>query len=431
MFNVNKQPTALLITYYWPPAGGAGVHRWLRFSRYFKENGWDLHVYCPKDAAWPVLDEDLENEVPKNVTVVRHAIFEPHKYLGKKNNPNKAAGLTTTKKSSPLQKAIIWVRGNLFIPDARVFWIKPSIRFLRKYLKEHPEITTVISTGPPHSTHLIARQLKKEFNIKWVADFRDPWTSIDFYQDLLPGKRADAKHKALELSVLKEADKVVTVSSACAEELGEIANRKIKVITNGFIFPTFDPQTVPLDKSFTISHFGSMPQARNPEILWKVLKELCEKRKDFKDHLIIRLVGAVDFKVIDDIKKHQLSENLELIDHVQHKKSIFMQRSSQLLLLVANKTGNVKGILTGKFFEYLGAKRPIIAFGASESDLEKIMHETDAGFFSASDDQQNLLNYLEETFDKFSTHSNYHQARNIEQFSSSVLLKKYLDFIID
>ncbi len=428
--NLEQRRTALLITYYWPPAGGAGVHRWLRFSRYFKENGWDLHVYCPENAAWPTIDTSLISDVSANLKIIRHSIFEPHKYLGKKNNPNQGSGITQQKKGSLLQRIIIWVRGNLFIPDARVFWIKPSARFLNTYLKQHPEIDTIISTGPPHSMHLIGRKIKKKHpKIQWVADFRDPWTEIDFYQDLLPGKWADKRHKKREKAVLEEADKVITISETGAADLERIGNRKVDVITNGFIFPEFDAKMVLLDEKFSVAHFGSMPFARNPQVLWDALKELVTEIPQLRNSLQIKLIGPVDFHVIEKLKSAGLEQYLVQIPSVSHQESIEMQRKTQLLLLVANRTGNVKGILTGKFFEYLGAKRPILAIGETDSDLESAMKHTAAGLFAGYEDEELVKDYLRTCFYSYQTGQLFHEARRVDDYSSAALAKKFIQLI--
>jgi glycosyltransferase involved in cell wall biosynthesis len=429
---LKKVRTALLITYYWPPAGGAGVHRWLRMSRFFKENGWDLHVYCPENGSWPTMDPALQAEVSDDLTIVRRPIFEPHKYLGKKSNPNIGAGLTHQGKVGLVKKAVIWVRGNLFVPDARVFWIKPSVRFLSDYLKKHPEIDTIISTGPPHSMHLIGLGLKKHFpKINWVADFRDPWTQIDFYHELLPGKWADSRHKKLEKSVLQTADHVITVSNACAEGLQDIAKRKVDVVTNGFIFPEFNVQEVHLDKAFTIAHFGSMPSARNPMALWKALQGAIKINPEIAEHLQLKLVGPVDFKIIEDIKKHQLESNLKLIPSVSHAESLMMQRSAQILLLVANNAGNVKGILTGKFFEYLGAKRPILAIGMADGDLHKAVVETQSGQFSDFNDEETMMAFILDTFEKFQAGALHSSSIGLNTYSTQALTKRFLDFICE
>lgn len=422
--------TALLITYYWPPAGGAGVHRWLRMSRYFKENGWHLHVYCPENGAWPTLDPALQKDVSDDLTIVRRAIFEPHKYLGKKSNPNIGAGLTHQGKVSLTKKAVIWVRGNLFVPDARVFWIKPSVRFLSTYLKQHPEIDTLISTGPPHSMHLIALGLKKKFpKINWAADFRDPWTQIDFYHELLPGKWADKRHKKLEKSVLQTADHIITVSDACAEGLESMAQRKVHVVTNGYIFPDFDAQEVQLDTAFTLAHFGSMPQARNPKALWKGLEAALTENPELSKHLQLKLVGPIDFQINEDIKTHHLQRYLTHISSVSHAESIQLQRSTQLLLLVANNAGNVKGILTGKFFEYLGAKRPILAIGMVDGDLNKAVDSTQCGQFFDFNDADGMKQFILDAFDRFQKGELHSASKGLDTYTTRNLTKQFLDLI--
>lgn len=427
---MEKERSALLITYYWPPAGGAGVHRWLRMSRYFKENKVNLHVYCPQDAAWPIIDLALNAEVSPDLTIVRRKLFEPHRYLGSKNNPNKGAGITQNKKAGLVQRFIIWVRGNLFIPDARVCWIRPSARFLKNYLKEHPEIDTIISTGPPHSMHLIARRLKHKFpTLNWVADFRDPWTEIDFYQELLPGKWADSRHKRLEKAVLSEANTIVTVSAACAEGLSSIVGRKVEVVTNGFIFPDFDEKQVVLDKKFTIAHFGSMPYSRNPAALWIALENLLFRLPALREHLEIKLVGSVDFKIHEILEEKGLATHVNSISSVSHAESLQLQRQTQLLLLIANNSGNTKGILTGKFFEYLGAKRPILAIGEKESDLEQAMHNTQAGLFADFWEAEEIGAFLEACYTKFLKGENYHKAINLDPYSTKELTKQFIGLL--
>lgn len=424
---MSDKKNVLLITYYWPPAGGPGVHRWLRFSKYFHENGYQLHVYCPKDAAWPIIDPDLVSQVDSNIIEVRNSIFEPHKFLGKKNNPNVGGGLTQNAKSSVLQNFIIWVRGNLFIPDARVFWIKPSTRFLKRYLKEHPEIQTIISTGPPHSLHVIALKLKSKLGLKWIADFRDPWTEIDFYDDLNIGKWADSKQKRLEKACLEKADEVITVSKSCALGLEKIGGRDVKVITNGYDFPEFDVTKIELDSKFSIAHFGSMPASRNPEIVWKALSILIDENENFKSMLEIKLFGPVDYSVFESIKNYKLENFVTHLTMIKHSESIELQRKVQILLLVANNTGNVKGILTGKFFEYLGSKRPILAIGEKDSDLELAVENTSCGKFFDFNELEACKNYLLESFHLFESKKLIVNAQNLAQFSSRNLAKKVID----
>ncbi len=413
-----------MITYYWPPGGGPGVHRWLRFSKYFRENGHKLHVYCPENAAWPIIDPELSSQVSPEIIELRNSIFEPHKYIGKSNNPNVGGGLTQNKKSSVLQRLIIWVRGNLFIPDARVFWINPSYRYLKKYLSQHPEIKTVISTGPPHSLHVIALKLKQKINIKWIADFRDPWTEIDFYKDLNIGDWANSKQKKLEKICLQQADEVITVSNSCAEGLEKIAERTVKVITNGYDFPEFDEKLVNHDSDFTLAHFGSMPASRNPIVIWKAISEIIQENEEFKGKLKIKLFGPVDFSIFESLKDFRLNDFVSHVEMLKHSESILEQRKVQVLLLVANNTGNVKGILTGKFFEYLGAKRPILGLGENESDLHEVFEETSCGSFIGFDDLEKAKQALLIYFEKYKSGQLISQAKNLDKYSSEEISKE-------
>ncbi|MBK9488199.1 MAG: hypothetical protein IPO07_04910 [Haliscomenobacter sp.] len=192
----------LLITYYWPPAGGGGVMRWVKMTKYIRQYGWEPVVYTPENGETAAFDESLAKEVAPALQVVKTPIWEPYQlykqFLGRKKEEKIYSGfINEGKKESLAQKVSVFIRGNFFIPDARMFWIKPSIKYLTKYLKEHP-VDAIVSTGPPHSMHLIAEGVHKATGIPWVADFRDPWTNIDFYKDLRLTSWADARHKALE-----------------------------------------------------------------------------------------------------------------------------------------------------------------------------------------------------------------------------------------
>ncbi len=417
----------MLVTYYWPPAGGAGVHRWLRFSRFFKPNGCELTVFCPKNAAWVETDQALLKDVPEDIKLIERNVFEPHKYLGS----TAGTGFTENSEPSVFKRFTIWVRGNLFIPDSRVFWIRPSVRFLKKYLTQHPEIKTIITTGPPHSAHVIGLKLKSKFGakIRWVADFRDPWTQIDFYQNLNIGRRADAKQKRLERLCLTRADEVITVSPSCAEGLEELSNRSVHVVTNGYIFPEFDEKSIQLDEKFTIAHFGTMPFARNPLVLWQALRAILDENPEFGEHLKINIVGTVDYKVVSSYESFNLGTHVQLTPLLPHAQSIDLQRRSQVLLLVANNTGNVKGILTGKFFEYLGARRPILAIGGLDSDLSKAVEHTECGHFSEFEDVEGTKEYVLSCYAKFRDEQLFSRPKNTDIYNSEHLAKKMIEFL--
>ena len=213
----------LIITYYWPPSGGAGVQRWLKFVKYLREFGWEPIVYTPENPEAPAVDESLLKDIPKNLTAIKRPIWEPYNlyknFIGQKKDERINAGFLTEKKKPGLaEKISVWVRGNWFIPDARKLWITPSIKFLSDYLKRNP-VDAIVSTGPPHSMHLIALGLKKKLNLPWLADFRDPWTNIDFYDKLMLTKASDVKHKKMELDVLKNANIITAIGWSMADDL--------------------------------------------------------------------------------------------------------------------------------------------------------------------------------------------------------------------
>ena len=197
----------LIITYYWPPSGGAGVQRWLKFVKYLPKFGWEPIVFTVQNGEYPVIDNSLVNDVSSNLQVIKSPIWEPYsvykKLTGRKKEETINSGfLVESEKSKFIENIGKWIRGNFFIPDARKFWIKPSVKTLSNFLIKHP-VDIIISSGPPHSSHLIAKKLKSKFNIPWVSDFRDPWTNIDYYKELKLTKWADQKHKVLEKDVLK------------------------------------------------------------------------------------------------------------------------------------------------------------------------------------------------------------------------------------
>src|ERR1051325_721406 len=305
----------LIITYYWPPSGGAGVQRWLKFVKYLREFGWEPIVYTPENPEAPATDPSLEKDIPGNLTVLKTKIWEPYNlykgFIGQKKNEKINAGFLSEKEKPGLAERIsVWIRGNWFIPDAREFWVKPSVKFLSGYLQKH-KVDAIVSTGPPHSMHLIALELKRKFNLPWLADFRDPWTNIDFYKDLKLSKASDEKHKKLENEVLKYADKVVSVGQTMSDEFKKILGsdeKKFFVITNGYDEDDLYKSEIKLDPKFTLAHIGSINRDRNPAILWKVLAELVKENTELTSKLEIKLVGKTDVNVDKSIRESRLEK---------------------------------------------------------------------------------------------------------------------------
>lgn len=413
---------ALLISYYWPPASGPGVQRWLRFSRYFKENGIELTIAIPEGAAYPLVDDNLIHQVPAGITLIRIPIFEVVRLGG-----STGVALTSERKQTFTDKLKLWLRGNLLIPDARVFWIKPASHTLKKYIRQYPQ-DFVISTGPPHSTHLIALNLKKSFpETKWIADFRDPWTNIDFYRDLRLTSMADALHHKMERKVLQSADVVFTVGDVMSEEFRQMGAQNVYTLTNGYIFEDFDYKNLELDKEFSIGHFGNMPAPRNPQIVWKVLKKLSDESEDFRRNLRIHLTGHVDSSVLESIAEYDLEKSTVRFGQIPHGESILMQRKTQVLLLVANNTPNAKGILTGKVFEYMGANRPVLAIGPEGGDLQKVIEETECGVFADYLDGEKVEKLIRGWYAAYKEGNLYVEGGGREKYSSGGLVKRMVE----
>lgn len=422
----------LVLTYYWPPAGGAGVQRWLKFVKYMRGFGWEPVVYTAENGEMPVIDNSLQKDVPPGTTVLRTPIWEPYtiykRFIGrKKEDKINASFLSENKKAGFTEKISVWIRGNFFIPDARKFWIGPSTDYLLEYIRKH-DIGYVISSGPPHSMHLIASGLKKKQPaLKWIADFRDPWTNIDFYEKLMLSKWADKKHHSQELGVLQQADVVLSIGQAMNDEFALMYKNaggsnadKFKVITNGFDSDDVVNTPVAKDAKFSMAHIGTLVKDRNPDVLWKVLGQLVKENEAFKNRLEIKLVGKIDIHVKERIGFFGLGAFVKKIDYLPHSEVIVEQQRSQVLLLLVNNTKNAKGILTGKVFEYMASRSPILAIGPVDGDLAEIIDKTGTGLISGFDDEvklkENILSF-------FNEHAMIRNEAEVDKYSRKELTK--------
>lgn len=422
----------LIITYYWPPMGGGGVQRWLKFTKYLRDYGWEPIIFTPENAEISILDKGMLEEIPDGVEVIKAPIWEPFglykKLLGKKKEEKMNPGfLQESKGNSSLQKLSLWVRGNLFIPDAKMFWIKPASKYLINYLEEH-QVDAIISTGPPHTTHMIANKVIKKHKIPWLADFRDPWTNIDFYHKLMLTSWADRKHRRQEQKVLKNANQVVTVSWSWAEDFHKISDRKLKVITNGYDPADFtEAGKVALDQKFTITHAGSLNDDRNPHALWKALKELMNEIDGFSNDLQLKFIGPVDISAIEGLSKHGLKNHFLKIGSLSHKEVITHLISSQVLLLPLNDTPNIDGVIPGKLYEYIGAKRPIICIGKPDGDAAKIIKETKAGEVSDFNDTETLKENIKNYYQEYKKKNLHISSEGFEKYSRKLLAGQIAD----
>lgn len=400
------QMKVLIITYYWPPAGGPGVQRWLKFIKYLPQFGIEPIVYVPENPTYPLQDESLEDEVSSAITILKHPIFEPYRLasiFSKKDARTISSGMIPEpQKQSLIQRMLLYVRGNFFIPDARKYWVKPSVKYLKKYIEDN-RIQTIITTGPPHSVHLIGMQLKEQLGIRWFADFRDPWTTIGYHKKLKLSKHAQKKHQILEDRVLHSADQLIVTSYTTRDEFAKLTSQPLVVITNGY--DTQELPSVVRDSKFTIAHIGSLLSGRDPSNLWKALGDLCKENEDFAALLQLKLVGAVSDGVLQNMYAHGLEPYIVLTGYVAHDSALQIQRQAQVLALIEIDAEITKGIIPGKLFEYMHAERPILAIGPSGSDIQRILGETKTGTYFGYDAYETIKAQLKAYFVAFEQHN--------------------------
>jgi len=425
-----EQKKLLIITYYFPPAGGPGVQRWLKFVKYLPEFDIQPIVYVPENPTYPIIDEGLVNEISDKVMVLKNKIWEPYQLasiFSKKKTKKISSGIFPhQKKQTFLDKTFLWVRGNLFIPDARVFWIKPSVSYLEKYIKEN-NIDTIVTSGPPHSLHLIGLELKEKLGVKWFADFRDPWTTIGYHNALRLSGYAAKKHKNLEHKVLNSADVIIVTSKTTKTEFQGITDKPISVITNGYDVENVERQT--LDTKFTLAHIGSFLSDRNPKFLWECLVELLNEISGFKSHLEIKLIGAVSQEVLDSIGEFNLDSYLTLLGYVSHHEAIAHQKKSQVLLLIEINSEDTKSIIPGKLFEYMVSNRPIIAIGPQGSDFADIIKETNTGVFFDYSEKAKLKSVILDFYNQFLEGKLQANGVGLQQYSRKNLTKQLAQLI--
>lgn len=420
----------LIITYYWPPAGGPGVQRWLKFVKYLPEFGIQPIVYVPENPTYPIVDENLVKDVSDKAIVLKHKIFEPYQlaslFSTAKTKKISSGIIPNKKKQSFMDKLFLLIRGNLFIPDARFLWGKPSVAYLEKYIVEN-DIDTIVTSGPPHSLHLIGLQLKQKLDLKWFADFRDPWTTIGYHKSLRLSNYATEKHKMLERKVLTTADAIIVTSKTTKKEFQAITKKPIVVITNGYDIEEVETQS--LDTKFSLAHIGSFLSERNPSILWESLVELVNEVPDFKSHLEIKLIGAISQEVLETISEFGLNSYLNNLGYVSHGEAILHQRKSQVLLLIEIDSDDTKSIIPGKLFEYMVSNRPIIAIGPRNSDFSEIITTTNTGVFFNYSEKVKLKSVILDFYNQFLEGKLQSNGVGLQQYSRKSLTKELAQLI--
>lgn len=419
----------LIVSYYWPPAGGPGVQRWLKFVTYLPKHNITPVVYIPENPNYPIVDSELLKETP-DVELLKQPISEPYKWaniFSKRKTKQASRGIISSGKQSLTERILLFIRGNFFIPDARKSWVKPSVTYLSTYLKDN-KVDAIITTGPPHSMHLIGKELQEKTDLPWFADFRDPWTTIGYHKKLKLTPWAASKHKSLEREVLQTADQIIVTSPTTKSEFKTITNKPIKVITNGY--DTKNRVVAPgLTKTFSISHIGSLLAARNPEILWQVLNELCAEVSGFKEDLNLCFAGYVAPEIKASLTANNLAEYTDFKGYVSHDKALAMQASSQLLLIIEIDAPETRCIIPGKLFEYFMAKRPILAIGPKGSDIQGLIKHTQTGAFFDYSSKASIKNSILASYKAFKKNKLTVNSINIDAFDRENLTQQLADLI--
>ena len=416
----------LVITYYWPPVGGSGVQRWVKFAKYLPSEGWQPVIYTPSNPDMGSVDESLMSDIPAEAEIIKRPIFEPYgiyrKLTGSKGQIKIESNPGSDGKKSLLKRISLWIRSNFFMPDPRCLWIGPSIRFLKKYLKEHP-VDIIVSTGPPQSMHLIARGVSLATGIPWIADFRDPWTKIFYFKHLKLSRWARRKHFELEQKVLDDATAIVAVSPLVQADFAEMTSTPVHLVTNGYDESDYIDAVEP-DCGFNVVHTGLLTAEGNPVELWRVLGERCRSDAEFASSFKLTLAGKTDGAVLESIRQAGLTEYMTDLGYIDHNKAVQQQRKASVLILPIREEPETKAILPGKLFEYLAARRPILGVGTGEGAMSVVLKETGAGRIFDWDDSAGISGYVDSLWNAFKAGGVMIPDADIEKYSRRMTTKK-------
>ena len=424
----------LIISYYWPPTGGSGVQRWVKFAKYLPSEGWQPVIYTPENPEQLAVDASLEAEIPSEAEVIKTPITEPYeiykKVLRKSGHSKEAVEVNpvNAQNKSFLQKVAMWVRGNFFRPDPRCMWIGPSVRYLKKYLQEHP-VDLIVSTGPPQSMHLIGHRLARETGLPWVADFRDPWTKIFYFKHLSMTRSTERWHKKMEKKVLDDASVVVAVSPLVQQEFQSMTQTPVELITNGFDECDFasekchEAEGGP-DKEFCITHTGLFAADGNPTVLWEVLGEKCMVDEVFRKALRIKLIGKTDDNIIAALNQAGLQDAVEDMGYQPHTEAVAQQRKASLLILPLRKEPEYKAVLPGKLFEYLASWRPVLGIGQPDGAMSMILNTTKTGVVLDWEDKASIARYIDFCWERHLAGKLTVEDADISQFTRRNLTRR-------
>ncbi len=434
--NNDQLPTkkVLIITYYWPPSGGSGVQRWLKFVKYLPSFGWQPFVFTPENPSFEIRDDTLLKDVPVEAEVIPFPIWEPYdifkrasKVFGKK--PASQIDLVAVGKKGLFQTVTTWMRGNLFIPDARIFWVEPSVKFLEDFLRSN-KITTIITTGPPHSLHLIGLKLKKKNpSLRWIVDLRDPWSEWDFLDTLFLTSWARKHHQKLERKVLSKADGVITIAPFHVARFEALGGRKVELITNGYDEDDFIGIQKTKTENFTIRHIGMVDELRDPRPFMEAIRGLSETIPDFKTNTKIEFIGSVNAAFREFVTQDKLLSSITVFAKpLPHAELLKLYGATDIQLLILAHTTLAAGNLPGKFFEYLASGNFIFGVGPEQGDAADILLKTHAGIMIERSNNLKIQDALKERFEIWKSRSD-EGKRDVAAFTRRQLTKRLVEVL--
>ena len=430
----------LIITYYFPPSGGPGVQRVLKFVKYLPEFGWDPVVLTVQDGDFPARDESLLEEIPKHIHVHRTNIFEPYRLYRKLTGRAPGAAVDVENIPKPGEKKSLaelgaeFIRGTFFIPDARIGWFPYAVPQARQIIKDEG-IDAIYSSSPPYTTAIIARELHRKTGLPWIAGFRDPWTGFLSTPDrwLFP-RRID---EYLERSVAEDANLVesawVGINTDFQKKYPHINKLKFLHLPNGYDsedYPTLDRRP---NERFTVTYTGSMYGKRNPETLLRAVDELIEEKKVDPSKVCLNFIGRFGGDVRAMFGRFPTKDVIRVVDYVPHSESIRELLAADALLLVVDESKDSDEIVPGKVFEYIGAQRPIIAL-APEGAVAGVVRETNSGIVVHNQDIPGIKSAFLECYENFLYHKkkfspNQQAMKKYERREVTHRLAELLDYL--
>lgn len=417
----------LIISYYWPPAGGISVLRSLKIAKYLTAFDWEPIIYTVKDAQYPILEPSNEKHIPKGITILKQPCFEPFDFYKKLTGRKKEDTLANVLNANDTKKGLfhqlsVWIRANFFIPDARAIWVNPSVKYLTNYLKENP-VDAIFSDGPPHTNTLIAAKVSKATDTPWLMDWQDPWTEVDYYKLFPIGKRANKTHHKLEQFCLNQASKTTIVSPSWKKDIEKLGAKNVSVIVWGYDEDDYTNFTSNNTSSFIISHMGLMGEDRAPYGFIQALENI--QQSTSTRPIKVKFYGTVDNKIKEDIEAKQLGDLFEIKGHVPRAEAIQCMFDSAIQLLILNKAENAKGRIPGKLFENLRVGKPILCLGPIDSDVANILRETNAGATFEHDDITGIQTFIE----RIMIGDFQFKTKNIEQYSIKNLTGEIANYL--